>query len=584
MDIQYPKLNTSPAASRNYLDNVPANLGDVLAEEFFGAARFGVDALNTIGTKIESVFETQTLTPDEYRESIHFREGITVPDSGVKVSIAAAQAEAYDRRFLRNQTLDRASQDLTTGALRFSSSLAGSIFDPLNIGMGVLAPVAIGANATARAISAKAVSGVTKKYGVTAGRVTAGAGEGAIGAVAVEPFALYSADVLQDPEYGLFDTFVNIAAGSIFGGVLTGVGGKFSDKIKNARLETQIQAERVAIAQVLEGKTVNVDEPIIKHDPVIGPAEQAEANIKDMAAYERMMAVPRIKKAKVSDYPPIIQPAKRKKKPKTITQFVKENGKINANIRGTGEIGDLNQRLDNIGFTVKNNKTGISLEEMAEKAQEAGFFGAENSRFEFGKVNPYKLIQLLEDDIGAGNIHSSTDPDVEEFYAAIDIETEAERLGIDPLGMTNEELLDEIALRQDVLSEEELAMMEQTDAFGMTKEEAEAHIQSQRLDPDPDDPTTYMDIYDDASSLQMFEDLRSGKLARADKQRLVDDDSEIVALDSDIEKMDKQIQALVANNAINQEDLVEVTAIDQVIDEYEKFEDTAVAGMVCVVG
>lgn len=596
MDIQYPKLNTSPAASRNYLDNVPANLGDVLMEEFAGAARFGVDALNTLGVRAESVFEADTLTPEEYSNSEYFREGIEVPEGGMKLSIAKITAEAYDRRYKRNLTLDRAEQTLGTSALRFGAGFAGSVFDPVNIGLGILAPVAIGANATARAASARAVSGITQKYGVTTGRMAAGAGEGVAGALAFEPLAVGAANIVQDPEYGMFDSFVNVAAGAVFGGALTGIGGKFSDRIKNARRETQAQAMRTAIAQTIRGEPVNVDAPIIRKDPEVGRDEVLEKAQADRIAYERLNAreeaakPKRRAKPKAADYPPLIQRVFQRdgkgnpKPPMTLTAFVRRAGKINTKIKGVGEAGDFEKRLDGISFGLKNNTTGLSLEEMANMAQTEGYFGSEHVNFEYGELGPYKLIEMLEEDSLGGSVFSGIDPDVEAYYSALEIAEQAERLNIDPYGMTDEELQFEIARKQDVLDDEEIAAMLPVDDSGLTKPEAEALLQSQRVAPDPDDPSTYLDLTVVDDSVDVLPEFVTGELSNANAKRMESIDSETKALDDDLAKMAKQIAALEANGAVFDEDMVALRELDSFINDYEEFEEIANAGATCVFG
>lgn len=586
MQVYYPDVNATKSAATNYLDRAPANLSDVLAEEFAAGARFGLDALNAVGVRIESAFEDAKLTKEEYENSEFFREGIEVPEGGISLGIAQLSAQAYDRRFARNLTLNRARQDISTGALRFGASLAGSIFDPLNIAAGLVAPVAIGANATARAASARAISGVTNRYGVTAGRVAAGAGEATAGAAFVEPLALYAADLVQDPEYGLYDTFVNLTAGAIFGGTLVGVGGKFSDKLKNARIETLLESSRASIAQAIEGKPVNVDAPIVNNDPIVGPSSLAEQRLADARAWERMNIIARKKgKPKADDYPPALRRAflldkkGNPKNPQSITAFVRANGGINATIRGTGEISDLDQRLDNLGFTVKNNKTGLSLEKMAEKAQEAGFFGEENVNFQFGAVDQRKLIPLLEDDIGGRNVYSSTDKDAIEYLEALELAERADRAGVDPLNLTDDEFFERLDINESALSDEELAQMQIVDEGGMPRSEAEALI---AREADPDDPSTYIDIYDEEELLAANDELRSGVLAEASIKREASDDSQVAALDKDIENLQNQINALNVNNLILDEEMALFEELDNFIDAYDEFDSIAQAGITCV--
>lgn len=588
MQVYYPDVNATKSAATNYLDRAPANLSDVLAEEFVSGARFGVDALNAIGTRIESVFEDAKLTQEEYENSEYFREGINVPEGGINVSIAQLSAEAYDRRFARNLTLNRARQGISTGALRFTANLAGSIFDPLNIAAGMLAPVAIGANATARAASARAVSGITNRYGVSAGRVAAGVGEGAVGALAFEPAALYASTIVQDPEYGLFDSFVNLTAGAIFGGVLTGVGGKFSDKIKNARLETQSQAIRTAISQGIEGRPIDVDAPVVNIDPEIGAAAQAEQRAKDQMTWERLNQPARTKhKGKqINRFPESVRrffqlatsgPDKGKtRKPQSLSQFIKKIGGISTK---DANIGDIRQSLDKRAFQLTRSpeKGGLDLDEIGLRAWEEGFFGVGTER-----PTVADLLDAIDRDVRSnGSVFSDMDADVKLYEDAVARMEELERFGIDPIDMTDAEIDAELEFRQAAMSDDELATMEQLDQEGLTQQEAESLIV--RAEADPDDPSTYIDIYDDASSLQAFEEIRSGNLNKADQQRLKNDDTQLQALNDDIDKMQMQIAALTANNLIPDEELLLLRELDDFINQYEDFDEVAQAGAMCVV-
>lgn len=588
VDIYYPELSTSKSHVRNFFKNTPAKTSDVLSEEFGAAARFGIDALNTIGIAIESGFDDRVLTEEEYKDSPYFREGVSVPQGGFKESIAKLTADSYDRRFRKNLTLNRARNDLTTGALRFGASMAGSLLDPVNIGLGITAPIAIGANASARAISAKAVSGISQRYGVTAGRVAAGAGEATAGALAFEPLALTASAIQQDPEYGLFDTFVNLTAGALIGGTLTGVGGKFSDKLSRVSPETNMQATRVAASQLMEGKPVDVD-PVFNGDPEVGVANRAEREASDARAWEKINNPIRKKQRvkKIERYPESVRRAfeldrnGNVKKPKTITQFVIDSGKIDPTIRGTGEIGDLNQRLDGSSFRVKKKGSGISLEEMTERAQEQGYLGVEHVDFEFGKLSPYRLVEALENDASGRNVFSELDPDVAEYKSALRYRDELEEFGIDPLDMTQEELDAELNLRKSALDDYQLQYSEKLRESGLTDEEAFALIE--RVEADPDDPATYMDLYSEEESLEAFEQLRSGALAEADAKRFESPDSEIKALDDDIARLERQRLALQSNNALSEEDIAILAEYDVIISQYDEIDEIANAGALCVI-
>lgn len=576
-EIYIPPFDTSTRHVRNFFEHNPANLSDVLAEEFKGAARFGLDALNTIGVALESGFDTQTLSAEEYQQSEYYREGLTAGEDGVKESIAKMRAEAYDRRFKRNLTLNRARQDIATGAARFGASMAGSILDPVNIGLGMTAPVLIGMNATARAASARAVSGITQKYGVTAGRVTAGAGEATAGALAFEPIALTATTIEQNPEYGLFDVFVNLAAGAFIGGAMTGIGGKFSDKLQRVSPQVKMQAMRVAAGQMMEGKPVDVA-PVLEADPEIGIAARAEREAADARAWERINNPVREKPKgkKINRYPRMLRRAFERDKPVRLTTFIKRNGGLKS--KQVVASGDIQARLDKLAFTVLNNKTGLGLDEMTMRAQLDGYLGAENVTRP--RLDVEALLSALEKDSPSTPVYSSTDPDPADYIRAIELRDEVERLGIDPIDMTDEQLFDEIARRENAMTDDQMTREDIIRQSGITDNEAAQLIS--RVEADPDDPSTYMDLSSEEESLERFDALRSGAYELADKKRFASDDSEIRALDEDIARYERTVAALAANDAISAEELAEIQAFDDLVKQYDEIDEVAEAGALCV--
>ena len=584
MNIYYPELDTSRSHVRNYLDKAPANLSDVLQEEFFGAAAFGVNALNTVGAKIESAFQSDVLSEEEYKQSQFYRQGVEVPKGGIKVGIAKVIAENYDKRQLRNQTLDRARQTIGTGAARFGASLVGSIFDPVNVALGVAAPMMIGANATARAASARAVSGITTKYGVSAGRVAAGVGEGALGAVAFEPLALYSSTIAQDPEYGLFDTFVNITAGAAFGGILTGVGGKFSDKIRTARIDTQRQAIRSSIAQTMEGRTVDVDEPIVSKDTKLDEVARMEEQLKAERQYRELTRPLQAKGKKINRYFEEIRRAfvGRKngepKKPETLLSFVRKQ-KIATEETMSGEVKDIFDK-GAFGFQASQEKGGLMLDELALKAQEAGFLLPDEPN---GRVTIQQLLDALDSSMRGEDIYSQFDPDAVSYVTAVELMERADAVGLDdPIDMSREEFFEELDRREGALDDETQLDAEPVRETGLTDAEAEQLIV--KTSPDPDDPSTYADYFDDAAELEEFEKLRSGEMQEADAARFATKDSEQSALDTDIQRLTKQVQALRDNDLISDEDLIELEELDSMIEQYENIEEATNAGAACLIG
>ena len=426
MDIFYPELSKSNSHVQRFFERSPARASDVLSDELSGAARFGYDAVSSIAT---NVFPSGGfMTAEEWRQSKFFRETVEIPENGIYESVAESLADAYDRRFRRNLTLNNARSGFGLGAARFGANIVGSVLDPVNIGLALLAPVALGYSASARAASAAVQAGVRARAGKTAASVVAGAGEATVGAVAFEPVALIGSQLQQDPDYGLFDSFVNLTAGAILGGSVGGIAGKFKNRrtaaleiaevISRSDPETVIQSMRVAAGQLSEGQPVRVD-AIQNTDPKVGPRLKAEAEVKRKRVETRAAVTER---KPTNEVPDLLKRAYKMNKkgelitPKTLTQFVKENGRISTDsvLRG-----DLKQRLDRGSFGVSASKAkgGKDIEDMALAAQEAGYF---ETQLELGRIDPEELIDALEmESLGGKKFFSRFDEDVEAYETAL---------------------------------------------------------------------------------------------------------------------------------------------------------------------
>jgi len=95
------------------------------------------------------------------------------------------------------------------------------------------------------------------------GRLATGAAEGAAGAAMLEPLVYGAAKQEQDEDYSLYNSLMNIAFGTVFGGGLHVASGAIGDAISRVQYKTREAALRVSVAQLGEGRQVNV-EPIFK--------------------------------------------------------------------------------------------------------------------------------------------------------------------------------------------------------------------------------------------------------------------------------------------------------------------------------
>ena len=547
VNIYYPKVSESKGHVSTYFDNSPARTSSVLYHEFTSAASFGVDAISSIGGQAyASLTNDELLDEEQYKNSPFFREGVEVSPSGIRRSVAESIAESYDERFYKNLVLNRAKSGFGVSAARFSAGMVGSLLDPVNVGLAITAPMAVGLNATARAASMRAVSGVATRFGKTPAAVVAGAGEATVGALAFEPVALLGARIQQNPEYGLYDSFINLTAGAILGGTITGVGSKFSEKFRRANVNTQIQAQRVANAQLLNGQPVNID-PILNTDPIISPVVTAERSVKAQR-YTNKEQVPKLKKPKQSELPDALKPLKNK--PKTITQFVIDNGKIDPRSQMRA---DLRQRLDLTAFRVEK-RGGLTLEEMAEKAQEAGYFEGRFDTYN-DKATPEDLINLLEQDQGGGVVFSLLDENAQKYLDALELDDRVSELGIDPTGMTDAELFRAIDLAEENLQKEILMQENMNREPGLSKDEFDTVIaQASRDITSPENDPFGVDFLN-----KMEEDLKRREASSKDV------DSMIASVDEQINDAQSTLEAMRDNDLITAEEMAELAQWDGVI-------------------
>jgi hypothetical protein len=558
MEGIFPEISDDASHVRSYFRNTPASTSSVLHQEFISAANFGPEAIGSLGAYVRAeLFDDELLSPDDYRASEFYREGINIPSEGVKRSMAESLAAAHDRRFKRDLVLDRARQGFGMSTMRFGAGIVGSVLDPVNVGVSVFAPVAIGLNATARAAAIKATTGITQRYGVTAGRVAAGAGEAGLGAAVVEIPLYAGARIQQDPDYDLFDSFVNVTIGSILGGTITGVGGKFSDVLRRADPETNVQAMQVATSQVAEGMPVRVD-AIFDADMAVSPQLRAEGVVKRTRQEIEELVV---KPPRKNELPPSLKA--KNNKPTTLRAFIQRKGRIDPQSVGAA---DLRQELDAAGpFVLK--KGGLPVERMIEAAQEEGYFPAKVDMYE-DEVTIDEFVEAVKE-----NPYSSIDEDAAAKIAADELYEQVMDLGINPKGMTDEELFDEITRRQDALTDAERIAIEEAKGPGITQEQLDAEI------------AYTQQMYESGAGLSEFEPYADElvSLSKDLDARLASEPSAVKAMDDDIDLLQRKANALRDNGIISDEEIAELREYDDLIARVDELQPVIESGAACVI-
>jgi len=149
------------------------------------------------------------------------------------------RAELTRRFIIQNSDVNLAGQ--------ISVGLLASLFDPINIGAAFV-PV-IGQARYANMLAQQA-----SRAGRTAVRVGTGMAEGAVGALALEPFILYQQQSLQ-ADYDIVDSFANLAFGAGLGGGLRAGGGLIGDVLASRTSSKEAKQLGAALEQ-LEHETL----------------------------------------------------------------------------------------------------------------------------------------------------------------------------------------------------------------------------------------------------------------------------------------------------------------------------------------
>jgi len=236
-------------------------------------ARVGSQYSSRLGGMSASLEGTEAKTPiisiEEQNDRLSQEEliGQLKPYEGETVEGLELRIKYKKEENIRKAWLSAAPDGVGSILAHFGVGLAASFLDPLNVASAFI-PV-IGPAKFAKILSQQ--SGAAGRLGA---RVTKGMAEGFVGSAAVEPIVLLGTSALGT-DYDLYDTFANLAFGTVLGGGLHGMAGFARDSIDARRLRTAIDAisietrhaaMRAALGQMGEGRIpVGIDN-IIRMD------------------------------------------------------------------------------------------------------------------------------------------------------------------------------------------------------------------------------------------------------------------------------------------------------------------------------
>jgi NACalpha-BTF3-like transcription factor len=191
---------------------------------------------------------------------------LTVPEDGYTQEaldiVIGRQQQAAAR-----QSMDERTPWGWGSLVRGSAQLLTGVADPLNVASAFVPVVR---EARAASWMARAGEGFAARAGT---RAAIGAVEGAAGAAMLEPlvFGLHSA--MQD-DYDMTDSLVNLAFGTVLGGVLHSGAGMVADVAGRRTARMQIDALRQELSDVTQ--TVNVSREAVAQRAAAGELSQAD--------------------------------------------------------------------------------------------------------------------------------------------------------------------------------------------------------------------------------------------------------------------------------------------------------------------
>lgn len=206
----------------------------------------GVEAVDPPTPKELEIISAEQLTAEYSKYGLQF-------DTPMTRGAADALAEGKRRELVRQSLVQRSPSGVGTLAAQFSTALLRSALDPIELAAAFF-PV----------VSAARMAALTARFGPVGGRAAAGAIEGTVGNILLEP-AYFGLSRSLQRDYTMSDSLVNVLLGTVLGGTLgAGAGGI-------ARLR---QRAPVNVSSVRQEAEINIFAP-----PVEAARTTPEVNI-----------------------------------------------------------------------------------------------------------------------------------------------------------------------------------------------------------------------------------------------------------------------------------------------------------------
>jgi hypothetical protein len=129
VDVFVPEIEFNQNRQNTYFDATKVGTLDVLGATL--EETFYYNPTNAVDRFLQMQFgEGRTgniLSPEQYKTSEYFREGLEAPEEGIKEGYAQLLAQNYDKRAAITQTLSRSKGGFGLGAAQFGTMLLGSV-------------------------------------------------------------------------------------------------------------------------------------------------------------------------------------------------------------------------------------------------------------------------------------------------------------------------------------------------------------------------------------------------------------------------------------------------------------------------
>jgi len=264
-------LNTIKTAQETGYDNYKTSLFESLgavAEDnwnfnpvmsllnIFGSDTFGVDGIVPAAKESRAaglIPRDKNLLNEEYRDlGLYFErnEYQSVVDIMVDRKKKERERQSIMERGPKG-SWNPLSGGFYVGAAKLAVGIGTSFLDPINIGASFI-PI-YGQARFARAIAKAKGMGKKSAKAFRNTRLKRGVIEGAGGALLIEPLVYGVAQRIQ-ADYDIYDSFLNVAFGSVIGGGLHVGAGKLKDMNTNANFQSRIRINRENLSKGDGGK------------------------------------------------------------------------------------------------------------------------------------------------------------------------------------------------------------------------------------------------------------------------------------------------------------------------------------------